>query len=156
MALYFILDGEVSVSKMKNGHKASNQTNDDFDHGTNGLQSRYKKWNGDNMIRLVTLFSGDSFGEVAFTMTSDHTRAATVTTLKKTEFFLVEIHRATHIIQTHNDNSFSEKINFISSLPLLKSLRVDEKTLAYYCTFKSVTVNEPLLIEGGPPIQSNY
>jgi hypothetical protein len=39
-------------------------------------------------------------------------------------------------------------MEFISSLPLLKSLRVDAKTLAYYCTFKSVSINEPLLIEG--------
>jgi CRP-like cAMP-binding protein len=90
LALYFILDGEVAVSKMKE------KTMTDFAVFSKGQESletthQYKGWDGNNQLRLTTLNSGDSFGEVAFTTAKNHTRQATVTTLRKTEFLLVEV-----------------------------------------------------------------
>jgi CRP-like cAMP-binding protein len=90
LALYFILDGEVAVSK--NLEKKSDELSASNENHDEAVAHRYKCWDGNNMIRLTTLFSGDSFGEVAFTLSKDQqTRQATVTTLKNTEFLLVEV-----------------------------------------------------------------
>lgn len=88
-AIYFILDGEVSVCTMKDktklcSHYALNEEN--------GVErNRQKCWDQSNMIRLTTMYSGDCFGEVAFTMMSDQCRSATVKTVRKTEFLIIEV-----------------------------------------------------------------
>ena len=140
LALYFILDGEISISKIIESNTADKQSEN--------TTKKCKRWTGENMVQILKLSSGDAFGEVAFTISSDHTRAATAKTLKNTDFLLVEIQDATHIIKTHNDNSFARKSEFIASLPLLRTLRVDANALAYFCSFKSASVNSHLLVEG--------
>jgi CRP-like cAMP-binding protein len=92
LALYFILDGEVAVTKMQ--EKQTTELSVSHENNDESVAHRFKRWDGNNSMRLTTLFSGDSFGEVAFTISNSkdqQTRQATVTTLKNTEFLLVEV-----------------------------------------------------------------
>ena len=167
--LYIILDGQVSISKIDKeaaiAAKAKNRRLSAIQSRASPATSLDALTEEARMAKLITtmtdaqfddmykidigkLNSGDAFGEVAFTVSKDNRRAATVTTTKKTEFLVIEISDAKSILKTHSDNSFEKKVEFIGQLPFLKSLRIDVKTLSYYCQMKTFTVDEPIITEG--------
>jgi CRP-like cAMP-binding protein len=154
-SFYILLEGEVDIWKFdKEGAALAKAKNKQLSNiKVKGEEVRRNlvaetQFEDAYKITIGKFRSGDSFGEVAFTQVKDKKRAATVTTSEICEFLVIDNSDAKSILKVQTDQSLAIKLDFIDKLPLLKSLRIDGKTLSFYCTLKNVAVDTCLMTEG--------
>jgi hypothetical protein len=147
LAFYVVLDGRVEIWKlarqaMEHYTKAMETERKTFSEILEGPIDRSHK------VVIAQLLGGSAFGEVSFIEGRDKNRAACVSTLDETEFLVVESRAANGVIKVSADKSLIEKTEFMERQELIKSLRIDSKTLAYYSILKSFGANLPIVTEG--------
>lgn len=142
-SFYIVLEGQIEIWLLdKRFYDAKDTSVADY---SKSLDDNFDPM---HKVTIAKLGGGAAFGEVAFTQAKDKKRGACVSTLKETEFLYIENKDAKSILKVNTDKSLIEKTECIESIPLLKTLRIDAKTLAYYSTLKVVGVDTPIITEG--------
>lgn len=146
LAFYIVLDGRVEIWKL---------ARQAMEHYTKAMETEQKTFSEilegsidqSHKVVIAKLLGGSAFGEVSFMDGRDKNRAACVSTLDETEFLVVESRAAGDAIKVSTDKSLLEKTEFMERQELIKSLRIDSKTLAYYSILKNYGKNIPIVTE---------
>ncbi|KAI8620050.1 hypothetical protein BC830DRAFT_638552 [Chytriomyces sp. MP71] len=161
MYFYILLDGEVEIFKTERERLKSvgtlsriasraasraslveNQNSDE--NAINQVDSNERRYR----VHLGAQSSGESFGELALTQAGNRTSSAS--TIKTTEFFIIDKDDYLRIMKNSNMPDSSGRINFAASIPIFSTLSVPHQIVSIYTEFVTFTKGSVVIAEGDP------